>query len=52
MKNRAEDEARQKIYPEDFEAEREFKMLQLMYIAVLILIVIGFLSLFINLKAV
>lgn len=47
MKNRVEDEARQKIYPEDLEAEREFKLLQLMYIAVLILIVVGFLRLFI-----
>lgn len=48
MKNRVEDEARQKVYPEDLEAEREFKLLQLMYIAVLILIVVGFLRLFIN----
>ena len=41
MKNRAEDEARQKVYPEDIETEKEFKALHFMYIAALIILIIG-----------
>lgn len=48
MKNRAEDEARQKVYPEDIEAEQEFNSLRLMYIIVLIILVFGFFDLLFN----